>query len=98
MRTSESWLVLALGWALACEGTSTGNPMGTPPSSGGGSGGGGQVPAGIQVLSSDIPRELEPELSGDDASALALGNRAFAFDLYSTLSSPEENLFFSPFS
>lgn len=92
MRRSEVCLLLTLGWAAACNGTSTGNPMD------GNAGGSGGLGKGMELLVSNVPRELAPEVSEDDATTLGSDNRNFAFDLYRQLSTPEQNLFFSPFS
>lgn len=96
MKTLESRILgsgfaLLLGVAAACSGTSTGNPMNT-------TGGAGGAPPGASFLKSKLARDSAPNLSAEDASTLARGNRAFAFDLYRKLSTPNENLFFSPFS
>lgn len=83
-----SCFALVLGVAAACNGTSTGNPMN----------GAGGAPAGASFLKSKLARDSAPSVSAEDATTLAKGNRAFAFDLYRELSKPNENLFFSPFS
>lgn len=93
MRRWSGLLVLGLGWGVACNGTSTGNPMEGPGTAG--TAGLGQ---GMQLLMSEVPRDAAPELSDEDASAFAGDNQAFAFDLYRQLHEPDENLFFSPFS
>jgi serpin B len=92
MRTWNGLVLLALGWGVACNGTSTGNPMD------GGSAGKGQLGEGMELFMSSLPYEMAPDVSADDAAALADGNRAFAFDLYRQLAKPGQNLFFSPFS
>jgi serpin B len=92
MRRSEVCLLLTLAWTAGCNGTSTGNPMD------GNTGGSGGLGKGMELLVSDVPREPAPEVSPNDASTLASGNRNFAFDLYRQLSAAEQNLFFSPFS
>lgn len=83
--------MVGLAFALGCNGTSTGNPMG-------GNAGSTSVPQSAELLKSELPRELSPSVSADDAARLGAGNRAFAFDLYRQLSNTEENLFLSPFS
>jgi len=93
MRTWNGVVLLVLGWGVACNGTSTGNPM-----DGAGAAGKGQLGEGMELFMSTVPYESEPDVSGEDAAALAEGNRAFAFDLYRRLAKPDENLFFSPFS
>lgn len=85
------YFALVFGAAAACNGTSTGNPMNT-------TGGTGGARSGASFLKSKLARDSAPNVSAEDASALAKGNRAFAFDLYRELSKPNENLFFSPFS
>ena len=54
--------------------------------------------AGSSVAVSDRPRDLSPVVAPEEASSLAAGNSAFAFDLYSTLGAEDGNLFFSPYS
>lgn len=93
MRRWSGLMLLGLAWAVACNGTSTGNPM-----EGSSGTGGSPVGEGMQLLMSAVPHESEPEVTGEDTTALAAGNRAFAFDLYRQLATPDENLFFSPFS
>jgi serpin B len=94
MRRWSGLLVLGLGWGVACNGTSTGNPMDGP----GAAGKGGGVGEGMELLMSSVPRETLPDVSSADLAALGADNRAFAFDLYRQLARPDENLFFSPFS
>ena len=94
MKWSESLFVLTLASTLACEGTSTGNPMTVA----GGSGGSGYVPDGAELLRSNVPYETDPQIGPSDATVFASGNRAFAFDLYRVLSSTPGNVFVSPFS
>jgi serpin B len=91
MRRWSCLLVLGLGWGVACNGTSTGNPMD-------GAAGKGGLGEGMQLLMSSLPRETLPDVSRADLEALGADNRAFAFDLYRQLAQPDENLFFSPFS
>lgn len=96
MRRWCGCLFLGLMSAVACNGSSTGNPMdGSHSGSGGGS---SVVGEGMELLVSSLPRDAAPEVTGDDATALAAGNRALAFDLYRQLATADENLFFSPFS
>ncbi|HWA71852.1 MAG TPA: serpin family protein [Polyangiaceae bacterium] len=83
-----SGLLLVLPLWAACNGTSTGNPMGET----------GKPPKGATLVKSNLSRETDPQVSETDSATLADGNRAFAFDLYRTLSQPGKNLFFSPFS
>jgi serpin B len=96
MRRRDWLLFFSIGSVLACEGTSTGNPMGTPtdtkpePDA-------GTEPEGVTVFKSEVPYDASPEVSADDAALLGEGNRALAFDLYRELRG-DENLFFSPFS
>lgn len=49
------------------------------------------------VAQSNLARDLDPDVSEDDAAALAAGNGAFAFALYHEVAG-DGNLFFSPFS
>jgi serpin B len=93
-RWSGLLLMVGLGCGVACNGTSTGNPMESPGTAGK-SGGLGE---GMQLLMSSVPRDMNPAVSADDVAALAADNRAFAFDLYRRLATAEDNLFFSPFS
>lgn len=94
MRKWSGLLVLGLGLGVACNGTSTGNPMEGP----GAAGKGGGLGEGMQLLMSDVPRENAPEVDAEDALTFAADNRTFAFDLYRELAVPDQNLFFSPFS
>jgi serpin B len=89
IRRLRSWLVFA-PVLLACNGTSTGNPMNDPNP--------GKIPEGATLLKSQIAREEAPPLAAEDAATLGLGDRAFAFDLYRALAAQEGNLFLSPFS
>jgi len=50
------------------------------------------------VAQSNLARDLDPDVSEDDAAALAAGNGAFAFALFGRVVAGEENVFFSPFS
>lgn len=54
--------------------------------------------AGGEVLQSDEPRDMAPEVSASDLTSLVDGNSAFAFDLYQQLKDKEGNLFYSPYS
>jgi serpin B len=83
-----SGLLLVLPLWAACNGTSTGNPMGETQ----------KPPKGATLVKSNLSRETDPQVSAAETATLAQGNRAFAFDLYRTLSQPGKNLFFSPFS
>src|SRR5262245_25162134 len=89
-RRLRSWLIFAPVW-LACNGTSTGNPMNEPNP--------GKVPEGAKLVKSELARVADPALSAQDAATLGLGNRAFAFDLYRAQAQTEAgNLFLSPLS
>ncbi|MEN6369294.1 MAG: serpin family protein [Thermotogota bacterium] len=50
------------------------------------------------VAQSNLARDLDPDVSGDAAAALAAGNGAFAFALYGKIAAGDGNVFFSPFS
>lgn len=50
------------------------------------------------VAQSNLSRDLDPEVSEDDAAALAAGNGAFAFALYGIVATGDESVLFSPFS
>jgi serpin B len=98
MQRRDWLLIFSIASLVACEGTSTGNPMdvssgpdsGTDPDS-------GSPPEGVTVFKSTRPYDSSPEVSENDAALLGEGNRAFAFDLYRQL--PRDgNLFVSPFS
>src|SRR5262245_38692078 len=90
-----TWLLPAsCSWLIACSGTSSGNPSD-------GAGGGDVVtPRGALLAKSDLPRDENPELSEGDAQAFGSSNRQFALELYADLdrATPDENLFFSPWS
>lgn len=94
---APSVLLLAclVAGALACSGTSSGNPA----DPGGGSGG-LDVPKGAQLVRSELTREEDPSLRDADAETFGADNRAFAFALHAELAAaePTENVFFSPFS
>jgi len=75
--------LLALGASVGCG--STGSPKGTSSTE----------PA---MARSNLERDLSPDVPAGDQTALAQGNAAFAFDLYSALAERDGNLFFSPYS
>ena len=52
----------------------------------------------MRVSKSSMTRETDPEAGAVDVAVLVAGNKAFALDLYRTLSESEGNLFFSPHS
>jgi len=54
--------------------------------------------AGGELIQSDEPRDMAPQVSAPDLEALVDGNSAFAFDLYLQLKDEEGNLFYSPYS
>ena len=54
--------------------------------------------AAFDVASSDVGRDLAPDIDGEDFATLIEGNTRFAFDLYQGLAADEGNLFFSPHS
>jgi serpin B len=56
------------------------------------------VPPGSALAISDAPRDLNPDASQAEVSALAEANAAFATDLYAALRHAPGNLFFSPYS
>jgi serpin B len=61
----------------------------------------GEVDARMQVTETDgpvTPSAPVAEVTEAELAELALGNRAFAFDLYQILREEEGNLFFSPYS
>ena len=51
-----------------------------------------------QLLTSDLEREVDPDVDPDQLQALALDNTAFALAFYDLISTEEDNLIFSPFS
>ncbi len=55
-------------------------------------------PVGATVLRSEMARITSPDVPATDIDAVAEGNRAFAFDLYSELRDEDGNLFMSPYS
>lgn len=103
MRVSST-LILALPFlALACAGTSTGNPMNSEVTGGTGGtatgGTGGSVSQhGFELIKSDAAPETSPQLPPADATSFADNNRELAFDLYRELADDTKNLFFSPYS
>jgi serpin B len=59
----------------------------------------GEVDARMQVTETARPVATPaPEVTEAELAKLALGNRAFAFDLYQILREEEGNLFYSPYS
>jgi len=54
--------------------------------------------SGVQVLKGNIERDEFPEVSPEDLAELALGNTAFALDLYRAVEGDHENLLVSPYS
>jgi serpin B len=55
-------------------------------------------PAGFVFVASDLPRETNPQVAGEQVSDLVRANGEFAFDLLAELSSGSGNVFFSPYS
>jgi len=55
-------------------------------------------PVGAELVMSDKPREVAPDVSEADLALLIEGNSAFAFELYQALREEEGNLFYSPHS
>lgn len=49
-------------------------------------------------ISSLESRELDPDNTGDELNSFVADNNSFAFDLYHSISSESENMFFSPYS
>jgi serpin B len=60
--------------------------------------GGGSSHDGTTVVQSNLSRNTTPAVSTRDSAALANGNSAFAFDLYSVVRGANGNVFFSPYS
>jgi serpin B len=56
-----------------------------------------QATAG-ELIQSEKPRDMAPEVSPSDLATLVEGNSTFAFDLYQELKDEEGNLFYSPYS
>jgi len=50
------------------------------------------------LVASNIPRDLKPNVEPDDINSVVKANTEFAFDLFHELLEPDRNLFFSPFS
>ena len=76
-------------WLLACNGTSTGNPMDAPDA-------GVVVPSEAGLIKSDAPRESEPRVTEAETATLGAGNRAFAFDPYRALAREEGTYSYPP--
>ena len=55
-------------------------------------------PAAAEVIQSSKPRITSPAVPSTDKAALAIGNQAFAFDLYQALRQNAGNIFYSPHS
>jgi len=55
-------------------------------------------PADSQLVVSDLPRDMNPQVPGQQVSDLVKGNSEFAFELLKELSADAENVFFSPYS
>lgn len=72
------------------EGKDTVEPTTTPEQ--------GASPGQPGLLVSEVQRDLAPQVSLADLEALAADNTTFALDLYHTLRSRDENLFYSPYS
>jgi serpin B len=51
-----------------------------------------------EVIQSEEPRDMAPDVSAADLETLVEGNSAFAFDLYQELKGEEGNIFYSPYS
>ena len=79
--------VIACLLLCACTGTRTGNPAD-----------GGDAPKGAVLVRSELSREADPPADPARDRKLAAGNRAFACELYRTLSKDDANLFLSPYS
>ena len=56
------------------------------------------APQGVVLAQSSKPRLSAPAVTGEQQSALAAGNNAFAFDLYRSIRAGQGNLFYSPYS
>lgn len=56
------------------------------------------VPPTPTTVPTVLPARNMPTATGEEVESLVVGNSAFAFDLYRTLSSEDGNLFFSPYS
>ncbi len=54
--------------------------------------------AGGEVVKSDTPRDVSPQVAAGGLEAVVSGNTECALDLYSRLAREEGNLFFSPYS
>ncbi|MGC9521161.1 MAG: serpin family protein [Anaerolineae bacterium] len=52
----------------------------------------------VKVAAAEIQRETNPDVAADDLSSAAMGQNAFAFDLYQAIRESDENLFYSPYS
>jgi serpin B len=55
-------------------------------------------PANPQLVASDLPRDTDPQVPGQQVVDLVRGNSEFAFDLLQEVSADAENVFFSPYS
>ncbi|OGF53288.1 MAG: hypothetical protein A2Z21_10690 [Candidatus Fraserbacteria bacterium RBG_16_55_9] len=52
----------------------------------------------IELVQSNVPRDLSPDATQPELNQLVSGNSQFAFDLYRNLKDQSSNLFYSPFS
>ena len=53
---------------------------------------------GVEIIQSDIERNMAPEPGPGELEAVVNGNNQFAFDCYTQIKADGENLFFSPVS
>lgn len=77
---------LFMGFVAACTVSNTGNPHN------------GSHPEGIELVRSQLERDTEPQINGDDGLQFASDQRALAFDLFRQLGADDANAFISPYS
>ena len=54
--------------------------------------------SGIEIIKSDLPRDMDPQPGAGELDAVVQGNNQFAFDCYHAIRGEDGNIFFSPVS